>query len=333
MMQQRVLVTGATGFIGKFFIPYLIEKNNIIRVVVRNKNPDFFPGKIIQHQGDLTDASSLINVADNIDIVFHLGGYAHAWKEKGTSSQKHHQVNFLGVKNMMQECIRAKVKKFIFFSTIKAVGDSTECIDEAWNTLPNTPYGLAKRTAEDWILKMGKENNIDVCILRLALVYGKELKGNLYHMLRAIDKGYFFPIPPVKNKRSLVNVYDVCQAAWLAAQSNNSNGKIFFVSDQKIYSTYDIYLVMRQALGKKIPRYAIPLWIFQGIAKMGDKLEKLFFFRFPFTEQTFQKLFGSSFCSSLLIQKELGFSSSYSLEDLMPSIVQAYTTHTPKCDF
>lgn len=323
----KILITGATGFIGKFLVSYLLEQNVSVRILVRNHHrKGIFPDCVEQHIGDLINPTHLFGAADGIDVLYHLGGYAHALQENHVTARMHQQVNLMGTKNIFSESIRAGVKKIIFFSSIKAVGESDQCIDETWDKLPSTFYGSAKRAAEKLVLTMGKECGIHVCILRLALVYGPSLKGNLYQMLRAIDKGYFLPIPPINNRRSLVSVYDVCQAAWLATQRENANGKIYFVTDKKSYSTYDIYLLIRKALGYSNPSWYIPLWIFKLLALLGSKAEYLIQRNLPFNFEKFNKLFGTSYFSSASIQKELGFDAQYSFENLLPQIVHSYRT-------
>ena len=320
-----VLITGATGFIGRWLVPFLLKQGVSVRVLVRH-HCDFFPPTVQQHIGDLTNPKDLRGLANDIQVVFHLGGYAHAWKENRDSAERHHQVNFIGTQNILDECRRAGVKKFVFFSSIKAVGDAAHRIDEDWQAPPETPYGKAKRAAEEQVLAMGKAHPMHVSILRLALVYGPLLKGNLYQMLRAIDKGYFLPVPPVNNHRSLVSVNDVCQAAWLAAQKDEANGKIYFVTDKKHYTTADIYALMRKALGRPDAAWHVPLWIFKSLAILGDQAERLIKRRLPFNSEAYDKLFGISHYSASRIQQELGFDAEYSLGDFLPEIVTAYRT-------
>ena len=318
----KVLITGATGFIGRYLLPYLLKKCLTIRILVRQYSYDF-QKEIEQHIGDLTQPESLLYAAQDVEIVFHLGGFAHAWKGADLEI-KHDQINLIGTKNLLDECVRANVKKFIFFSSTKAVRDSKQCIDEQWTELPDTPYGNTKRKAEQLILSFGIKHNLPGCILRLSLVYGPSLKGNLQQMLQSIDKGFFLPIPPVHNYLSMVSVYDVCQAAWLASQNEKANGKIYFVTDEENYTTHLIYLLMRQALGLGKPFWYCPLWLFKLLAIIGDQLEYIFRRRLPFNTQAFNKLFSTSDYNSSLIREELGFKSQYSLSDLLPEIVKTY---------
>lgn len=322
----KVLVTGATGFIGKFLISHLISHGFSVRILTRKYQEGSLFKDVEQHIGDLTCPRSLQGMAEGIETVFHLGGYAHAWNENQESAEQHWMVNAKGTENVLSECTRANIKAFILFSTIKAVADAPHCINETWDHLPSSPYGKAKRFAEEQVLLMGKEHPIHVCILRLALVYGPGLKGNLLQMLKAIDKKYFLPLPCVHNHRSLVSVYDICTAALLCAYSPKANGKLYYVCEQNTYSTYQIYESMHRALGRPLPSWHVPMWFFKLLAASGNLLELLFKRRFPFNTQAFDKLFGSSQYSASRIQTELGFTTQYDLDALLPSVIENYRT-------
>jgi UDP-glucose 4-epimerase len=327
---HTVLVTGATGFIGPCLIQQLLAKNLTVRVLVRNREKiHWLPNDVDVFVGDLTQPESLQNVCKEVDTVFHLGGYAHAWSEKKHSfAQQHRLVNCQGTQNLLVEALRSRVKKFIFFSSVKAVADSSENIDETWHNPPTSAYGLAKRAAEQYILEAGQHTGMHVCILRPALVYGPKWKGNLESMLRATDRGLFPPIPPTQNQRSLVCIEDLCQAAMLAADNPNANGKIYFVTDGHAYSTRQLYVLMRKALGKKIPHWYIPFWIFRCLALLGDLGKKLSGMRLPFSSEALEKLFGNAQYNSTRIQRELGFKPIYNLEKMLPKIVEKYKATT-----
>src|SRR5579862_9110239 len=274
---KKVLLTGATGFIGKQLLNHLLMKQYSLRVLLRDANASILNDNHVDiFTGDLTQPASLINVCENIDTVFHLAAYAHdTGRNDSELAHKHHAINYLGTKHILAEAVRSKVKHFLYVSSVKAVADDESCIDENWDQQPNTPYGIAKRQAENLVLSVGKENNMHVSILRPPLVYGPNLKGNLAAMLKAIDKGYFPPLPDTHNKRSLVSVYDICEAALLAAYHPKANGKIYFVTDGVDYSTRRLYDLMCQALGKSPYAWYVPINIFKLLAFAGTAMEKL----------------------------------------------------------
>jgi len=322
MTVERILITGATGFIGQYFVNELIKKHYQLRVLIRNTHHHTFDNKIDIRYGDLTQPDDLIGVCENIDTVFHLGGYAHAWEDR--QANQHYTVNYLGTKYLLHEALRAKVKNFIYFSSVKAVADAEHVIDETWDELPDSAYGKAKRDAEKFVLAMGEQNHMHVTILRPALVYGPGWKGNLYQMTRAIDKGRFPPLPQISNKRSLIGVKDLCQAALLAANTPIANGKIYFVTDGHCYSTYQLYALILKALGKPQPKWHVPFGMLKIMAKIGDVIGNILRKRLPFNSDALIKLFGSAYYNSERIQSDLNFKACDNLESMLPLIINEY---------
>jgi len=320
---NNILLTGSTGFIGRHLVSLLLKQSIKIRVLTRNTSSSL-PEGIETFVGDLTNSQSLVGICEKIDTVFHLAGLAHASnKESASFSHQHHVVNFLGTQNLLNETIRSGVKKFIYFSSVKAVADSNDCIDETWDIFPDSPYGIAKRQAEKFVLN-AQNNSMHVCVLRPSLVYGIGWKGNLASMLHMISRGLFPPLPETYNRRSMVSAHDICRAAIMAANNPIANGKIYFVTDGIDYSTRQLYISICQALGKSIPKWTIPLSVFKCLATMGDLGEKLLKQRLPFNSAVLAKLFNSAQYSSKLIQGELGFKPTCDLISLLPEIVLDY---------
>jgi UDP-glucose 4-epimerase len=327
---KKVLVTGATGFIGRYFVNYLLKHSCEVRALVRDRaKAANFPKEIEIITGDLTDKISLKNCCDDIDTVFHLGGYAHAWRENNPEfANEHHKINFEGTKNLFKEAQQSNVKKFIYFSSVKAVADSESPVNEDWSKDPDSSYGIAKRQAENFLLDAKNNKNMHICILRPALVYGPHWKGNLAAMLRAIDKGFFIPVPNIKNERSMISLEDICQAALLVSEEPKANGKIYFVTDGKYYSTRELFTAIVQALGKPVPKWHLPFFVFKALALLGDLGTKILRRRLPFSSETLTKLFGSAAYNSQRIQNEVGFKPIYQLSSALPEIVTAYRLET-----
>lgn len=321
---EKALVTGATGFIGQYLVKHLLNQGYQVRLLLRDQSKrELFPSEVEVYVGDLRDAASLNTLCVGIDVVFHLAGYAHA-KAHPDFARLHHELNFKGTQYLLDAALFAKVKKFVYFSTVKAIADDSKIVDETCQSYPQSPYGLAKRAAEDILLKAGNQHKINVSILRPALVYGPHFKGNLASMLHAIAKGRFLPLPEVKQYRSMVSVDDICRAAIMAAENPLANGKIYFVTDNVSYSTRDIYQLMMGALGKKVPNWSVPLNVFRGFAMLGDCLEKILHKPMPFNAETLDKLFGQALYSSRRIQEELAFEPKDTLETILPLIVKRY---------
>jgi nucleoside-diphosphate-sugar epimerase len=159
-------------------------------------------------------------------------------------------------------------------------------------------------------------------VIRPSMVYGNTEKGNLPRMIQAIRRGVFPPLPETHNRRSMVHVDDVVQAAILAAEKPEAAGQIYIVTDGQAYSTRQIYDWIRSVLGKSQLNAAIPMGLLTVLAKLGDCIGGVLGRRFPFDKDALDKLTGSAWYSSAKIQRELGFSPQHTLQSSLPDIVR-----------
>lgn len=262
------------------------------------------------------------DVAKDIDTVFHLAGKAHALSETQQDEKEYFQINTEGTRRVLEAAQSSGVRRFVFFSSVKSMHEGgPECLDESSPCLPVTPYGKSKREAERLVL----EGNYvpEPVVLRLSMVYGPSPKGNLPRMIESVAKGHFPPIPEFGNKRSMVHVDDVVQAAILAADKPGASGQTYLVTDSQPYSTRELYEWICQALGKPIPGWRIPKTGLRVLAKIGDAISALRGRRFMFDSDAFEKLAGSAYYSSLKIEQELGFCARHHLQDSLPDIIKS----------
>jgi nucleoside-diphosphate-sugar epimerase len=315
-MIQKVLLTGATGFVGQVLTQKLQAENIAIRALVRDKS------KLIELEAvslDLTEEWPL-NPCTGVDTVFHLAGKAHALSEIAADDKEYQLINTEGTRKLLVAAQQAGVKRFIFFSSVKAVGDMAVMQDETNESLPDTPYGQSKRAAEELVLTGGYVPH--PVVIRPCMIYGNTDKGNLPRMIKAIKRGFFPPLPEVHNQRSMVHVDDVVQAAWLAANNPVAVGKIYVVTDGQPYSTRQLYEWICAALNKKPLPFSIPISILNLMAKVGDKISQLRDKRFLFDSNALEKLLGSAWYSSAKIETELGFKAKRNLQEALPEIVR-----------
>ncbi len=121
-----------------------------------------------------------------------------------------------------------------------------------------------------------------------------------------------------------IHVDDVVRALRLAAEKSEAGGQVYIVTDGQTYSTRQIYTLICRALGKPVPRWAVPTVVLRGAARCGDVLERLLHRRVPLTSATLDKLIGSAWYSSEKITRELGYRPTRTLADAMPQMVEAY---------
>jgi nucleoside-diphosphate-sugar epimerase len=197
------------------------------------------------------------------------------------------------------------------------------CLDEDSPVAPRTAYGRAKLGAERVVLEAGRTYDMHVCNLRLPMVYGCDNKGNLPRMAIAIDRGWFPPLPEVENRRSMIHVDDVVRAMLLAAENPQACNQTYIVTDGCIYSSRQIYILICQILGRRIPQWHFPVGLLQMGAKIGDLTERVLKRGVPLNSQILYKLIGSAWYSCAKIQMELGYSPRHSLETALPEILGA----------
>jgi len=221
---------------------------------------------------------------------------------------------------MLEAAQRAGVKSFIYFSSVKAVGNSDFEMDETYSADPDTPYGASKLAAEKLVLEGGYVPH--PVVIRPSMVYGNTEKGNLPKMIRAIEAGRFPPLPDIGTRRSMVHVEDVVQAAILATERSEAAGQTYIVTDGQAYSTRQIYEWICEALQKPIPGWSVPLVVLKGLGQAGDVIGKMQGKRFMFDSDALAKLAGSAYYSSEKIQNELGFKAGYHLKETLPEIIR-----------
>lgn len=316
---MAALVIGGSGFIGQILIPAVAQNGVVVKGTYRRAVPPNASGVEWHRIGDLASTPIPASLVKGCETVFHLAGDAHAWTRKN-GADVHHQITVEGTRQLLDTAVGAGVKRFIFFSSVKAGGDGG-APEKPGLDVPTDDYGRARREAEALVLEAGSRHGLHVCNLRLAMVYGAGMKGNLPRMIESIAGGRFPPWPHVVNRRSMVWVEDVVQAALLAAARPEANGKTYVVTDGEVYSTRRIYEAVCRALGKPVPRWSIPMPVLHGLAQVGDAIGKVRGKRFVFDSEALDKLAGSAWYSSGAIEEELGFTPTKRLEDILPEIV------------
>ncbi len=313
----KVLVTGANGFIGARLCNDLKQQGYQVRTLSRSPNTHSDDHWLMDLAIDQCPAGLL----HGVDAVFHLAGKAHALAETSQDVAEYRNINTQGTCKLLEAAQQADVKHFVFFSSIKAVGDSPEqLIDETFNMPADTPYGQSKYLAEQLVLHGGYIPH--PVVIRPCMVYGNTEKGNLPRMINAVQRGVFPPLPETNNRRSMVHVEDVVRAALLAVENPLAAGQIYIVSDEQQYSTRQIYDWIREALGKPPQSWSMPGSVLRGLAKSGDVIGYVFGRRFSFDSDSLQKLTASAQYSSAKITRELGFHPQFTLKQSLPEIVR-----------
>lgn len=296
------LITGATGFIGR----RMLRPGE--RALVRGSDlPDTVAG-------DLLDLRSLEAACSDMTTVFHCAGYAHAFTT--SDPEVHWRVNFEGTRNLVTAAGEAGVRRFVSLSSVKAMAEpGEECVDEDWPGEPVSPYGKAKRAAEDAVLEAGAKYGMHVVNLRLAMVYGHGGRGNLERMAKVIRAGWFPPLPETGNRRSLVHVDDVVEVMRLVAERPEANGRTYIVADPHAYSGREIQDAIRAVLRAPTLRWSIPAGVLHVAGRLNGRLGEIV-----------DRLIGSACYSPARIERELGWRAKVGLEAGLREMLEGVST-------
>jgi len=301
------LVTGATGFIGGRLVRELQAAGHPVRGLSRTPPPTT-PWLVA---GDLSDTAALAAACAGVDTIYHCAGYAHAFHaQRAEEAECHWAVNHQGVVNLLAAARQAGVRRFVFLSSVKAMGEpGSGPVDETWARPPDSDYGRAKRAAEEAVLASG----LDCVVLRPAMVYGHGGRGNLERMVRFVERGWFPPLPETGNHRSLIHVSDVVALMQKVAADPRAWGQTFIASHGEAPSGRQLYAALRAALGKPPLAWAVPAWCLGVAARLGGWGERLTGRRLPFNPEVRSRLLDSAWYSPARLERELGWSARVSL--------------------
>lgn len=318
ILNKNILITGATGFIGYHLTKKLLTQNyNVIAVGRDFKliNKLEANSALIKIKGDLTKNNFIDNIFSKyqVDIIFHLAAKVHDRLEKDV--KQYRLINVTLAEKLAEHALKNNVEKLIFFSTVSVYGDTEgRTINETEICTPSTTYGKTKLEAENILIKAYQKYNLPIIILRLTSVYGTYDHGNLQLLAKFIRKHLSTMVGKGKNRKTMVYVEDVIQAAMLAAIRDEAVGEIFNIGEN-FYTFYKILDTLEKMLDVSTLRFKIPL-------SLGKVIEK------QIINLTLSKLIrtiGSDNCySSDKAKKILGFKPIFNLEQGLKESVGWY---------
>ena len=303
----RVLVTGASGFIGRCLCRELTNRGWEVTAMLRR--PQAGPWRHVL-ACDLGRGEIDPQNFEGVDTIFHLAGKAHTRARNAAENAEYENVHVRGTRSLFWAARQVGVRACVLLSSVKAMGEGGEEVwDESTTCSPQNPYGVTKLAAERIVLE---EFPLSCpVVLRPTLVYGVGSKGNLDLMIRAVRKGFFPAITFPPNRRSMIHVQDVVQACLLAATHPAACGQVFILTDGGEYSTNEMFAWIHETLGKK-SGLSVPYGLLRVGARLGDMLERLGVHA-PLNTDSLSKLAGSARYSNAKIRRELGFDPAWDL--------------------
>lgn len=282
-MKTRLLVTGATGFVGRQLINQLLKDERYEAVaVVRNSQSDLVEKGNIQIVSNLLADTDWAMALKEIDVVVHLAARVHVMNDTDSDPiEAYRRVNTDATLNLAKQAANAGVKRFVFISSIKVNGESTEegrAFKAQDIVNPDAPYGRSKFEAEQGLLAIAEKQKMDVVIIRPPLVYGPGVKANFAMMMKWVNRSAPLPLGAVDNQRSLVALDNLVSFIIHCLEHPKAANEIFLISDDEDVSTTQLIQKIAKALQKKTRLVPVPPGLMQFFAKLlgkGDAADRL----------------------------------------------------------
>jgi nucleoside-diphosphate-sugar epimerase len=315
----RILVTGATGFVGRALVPHLIARGLDVTAAVRRPGQTWpeLTGAHIVAVGEIVGATDWRVALADVETVIHLAGVAHSGLKDDKETEQHYaNVNVAGSAALARHAAMARVRRLVFLSSVKANGERTP-VDRPFRETdapaPEDVYGRSKWRAEQSLAEIGRETGLDIAVLRSPLVHGPGVRGNLRSLLALCDSPLPLPFGGLtENRRSLIARDNLIDALRLCAEHPAAAGETFLVRDGEDLSTAALVAHLRAALGRPSRLLAVPSSLLAGSARLMGR------------RNLAERLTGSLCVDDAKLRHRLGWSPRVTVQSGLDTMVAAY---------
>lgn len=249
---MKVLVTGANGFVGQHLTKQFAKKSFDVIKIVRKSNNLKDQDNIVCK--DISSNTKWHDVLNKVDVVIHLAGRAHVMHEESNNPYAlYRAINVDATVNLAKQSITAKVKRFIYISSVKVNGESTTDTGfiEQDKPKPKDYYGVTKSEAELALHDLCKNSAMELITIRPPLIYGPGVKANFLSLIKLCNKSIPLPFGAINNKRSYIYIDNLIAFIELCLTHPNAANQTFLVSDDDDQSTTSLIKSIKLALDKK----------------------------------------------------------------------------------
>lgn len=293
---SHILVTGATGFVGRRLVPALVKAGHEVRCAVSKQVDGLAAEQIVIEK--LENNPNWTRALQDIDVVIHLAARVHVMNDKATSPiDAYCQVNSIATKLLAEQAAAMNVKRFVFLSSIKVNGEFTLDTPFTEESLvnPDDPYGQSKLFAEQYLKIISQNTDMEVVILRPPLVYGPGVKANFLKMIKLVNKGWPLPFGNINNKRSFIFIDNLVSALCAVSESPAAANQTYLVADDESWSLTQLLKALAAQMNKGLKIIPIPAKWLQSALKLAG------------LNGLNQRLLGSLEINNSKIKSELGW--------------------------
>lgn len=308
-MVDRILVTGANGFVGAALCRRLHSSGLLVRGAVRDR------ARLLQHGDpeskdlewvvlhDRSPEDETRHALQDVSAVVHLAARVHVMADRAEDPlREFRQVNTDWTERLARSAALQGVRRFVYLSSIKVNGErNARPFTEQDPPNPQDPYGISKWEAEQALARVSSQTGLECVVVRSPLVYGAGVGGNVLQLLHIIRRGIPLPLASVHNRRSLIYLGNLADALACCVKDVRAAGQTYLVSDGEDLSTPELIRRLANALGLPARLWPVPLSMLRWIGSVAGK------------QAMIDRLLGSLQVDSSKIRKELDWYPLYSV--------------------
>ena len=326
-MTDRILVTGANGFIGSALCPRLEESGFLVRGAVRAQ-ANLPLGEIseskgrqwvcLHHQSTEDETNQALR---DVNVVVHLAARVHVMTDRAPDPfQEFRQVNLVWTKQLARVAASQGIRRFVYLSSIKVNGEqSVMPFTERDLPKPQDPYGVSKWEAEQALAQVSVETRMETVVVRSPLVYGPGVRGNFLELLKILQRGVPLPLATVQNRRSLVSRGNLIDALLCCVRDKRAAGQTYLVSDGEDLSTPELIRRLSKAMGIKARLWPFPILLLRWAGQLAGRRGAI------------DRLLGSLQVDSSKIRRELDWHPPFSIDRGLVETAAWFCGHSRVC--
>ena len=280
-MVDRILITGANGFVGSALCRRLRDEGTSVRGGVRDRvnipmgggsEGEVFEWVVLHDQSSEEEAHQALH---GVQTVIHLAARVHVMTDRAADPLgEFRRVNTSWTERLARAAAQQGVRRFVYLSSIKVYGEESMApFTEQDAPNPQDPYGISKWEAEQALAAVSSETGLETVIVRSPLVYGPGVGGNFLQLLKILRRGVPLPLALVNNRRSLIFRGNLVDALLHCAQDTRAAGRTYVVSDGEDLSTPELIRRLGQTMGVTVRLWPFPLsllrWAGCAFGKQG----------------------------------------------------------------
>ncbi|MAX53921.1 MAG: hypothetical protein CL537_00080 [Alcanivoracaceae bacterium] len=310
----KVLVTGGTGFVGRALARELLASAVDVAVTTSQSTPSEPQGYHCHAGFPLSIDTDWGAALEGISVVVHCAARVHVMRDEAEDPlAAFRSTNVAGTLTLARQAAASGVKRFVFISSIKALGEATPSgapFHAGQALAPEDPYGVSKAEAEVALRELCEDTGMELVIIRPVLVYGPGVKGNFAMLIRLVQKGLPLPLGSIDNRRSMVALNNLVDLIRVTLDHPNAVGKAFLVSDGEDLSTTALLKRLAIAMNKRPLLLPVPPGWLAAAARLLGRQDQA------------QRILGNLQVDISFTRSQLNWEPKVSVEDALAELVR-----------